>query len=85
MARKTFEILSFKLFVNQQLANPYCPVAEKIGWCTSLEWVLGETGTYKGFNYLIQDGVRPCLEDAEPAKCTNPEFTQWHSYMRFYY
>lgn len=85
MARKTFETLSFKLFVNKQLANPDCPVAEKIGWCNAIEFVLCETGAYSGFNYLIQDNVFPCLPDVGSADCNNPAFTTWHSYMRFYY
>lgn len=65
MNRKTFEVDTFKSWVNSQLAendhmdtnNLYCGKSHRLGLIAALENLLHETGNYRGFNYLEQRGV----------------------------
>ena len=52
--KKTFDVLTFKEYVNTQLTrtDEYATEAFKSGLCIALEEVLHRTGNYKGFNDL---------------------------------
>ena len=58
--RKTFDVQSFKDYVNECLANNNLPFAVKDGMLHALDHVLLSTGNYKGFRYLDSyDGNDP--------------------------
>lgn len=52
MPRKTFDVQSFKDYVNEFLENENIPFAVKDGMISALDHVLHSTGNYKGFRYL---------------------------------
>jgi len=62
MARKTktFDVMTFKTYVNQQLSrtDDYATESFKSGLCVTLEEVLHKTGNYNGFNdlYWLETG-----------------------------
>ena len=55
--RKTFDVETFKKFVNEQLARTDIDANEsfKEGFCCTIEKVLHQTGNYHGFQYLYWD------------------------------
>ena len=59
MARKTFDVLTFKNKVNGMLARSTCSAAEREVMSMLLTDVLHETGNYHGFRYLHVDEVPP--------------------------
>ena len=83
-SRKTFKVEDFKKHMNMLLASEL-DVLYKRAVADTLEQVLHETGNYKGFNYIILDGIRPCLDGKPAGDCTNPLFTARHEMMRRYY
>jgi len=53
MARKTFNVVEFKELVNSTLAStPEDAVQYRHGVIACLEFILHDTGNYKGFRYL---------------------------------
>jgi hypothetical protein len=67
--KKTFEVESFKEYVNNQLTrtDEYATDAFKSGLCLALEEVLHKTGNYKGFNdlYWNEIGFKEWLASGE--------------------
>ena len=62
MARKTktFDVVNFKNYVNQQLSrtDDYATESFKSGLCLAIEQVLHKTGNYNGYNdlYWLETG-----------------------------
>ena len=50
--RKTFNVDTFKKYVNDVLDNDNVPFEVKNGFAQALDHVLHETGNYNGFRYL---------------------------------
>jgi len=55
--RKTVNVDELKRMTNQILAVSTVEPAMRKGWQASLEWVLHETGNYRGFRYLSASEV----------------------------
>jgi hypothetical protein len=51
MARKTIDVESIKVWINEKLANDSYSDMEKYGMMNTLDHILNETGNYKGFGY----------------------------------
>ena len=82
--RKTFDVQQFKEFINKSLEFDYNDY-EKQAFITALEYVLSETGNYKGFSYVYKDSERPCLDDPKDGKVCNPAWTHSHELNRRYF
>ena len=52
MTRKTINVESIKVYINEKLANDYHSDDEKIGMSNLLYYILNETGNYKGYGHL---------------------------------
>lgn len=52
MARKTINVESIKVWINEKLASDAYSDMEKYGMMNTLDHILNETGNYKGFGYL---------------------------------
>lgn len=52
MPRKTVDIEAFKNITNEVLRVSTVDRELRRGWCAALEWVLHETGNYRGYRYL---------------------------------
>ncbi len=57
MPRKTVDVEAFKDMTNQILRNSTADRDLRRGWCGALEWILHETGNYRGYRYLTIDEV----------------------------
>ncbi len=57
MARKTIEINKYKDFANMVLASNFGSSESRQGIISSLEFILHEADSYKGFRYLLQEAV----------------------------
>src|SRR5215213_9829322 len=79
--RKTFDVVKFTDFVNQALLRDSLSEDVKDGLCHALEFVLHETGNYKGYNHRTADGkwVAPEVVRGE---IHDPTFQE---YRRCYY
>jgi hypothetical protein len=82
--RKTFDVQRFKDYINGSLKFDYND-SEKRAFIQMLEYVLEETGNYKGFRYVYTDNERPCLDDPIDGKVCNPNWTKRHELMRHYF
>lgn len=83
-SRKTFNVEAFKNHMNNVLSCEL-DVQYKQAVADTLDYVLHQTNNYKGFTYIIQDGIRPCIDGKVGADCVNPLFTPRHEYFRRYY
>jgi hypothetical protein len=52
MARKTFDVQEFRMYVNSVLSCDNVPSQVKEGFIGALDHVLHQSGNYRGFNYL---------------------------------
>jgi hypothetical protein len=84
MARKTFDVLHFKEYVNSKLVLDLSD-DEKYGLITALDHILHETGNYKGFGYVYKDDIRPCFPDKVGADACNPAWDKSRDVRRKYY
>jgi len=84
MARKTFDVLHFKDYVNSKLVLDTLSKDEKYGLITALEYSLHETGNYNGFGYIYKDDVRPCFPDKVGADACNPDWDMDRDMRRKY-
>jgi hypothetical protein len=57
MPRKTVDVEAFKAMTNQVLRVSTVSPDLRKGWMAALEWILHETGNYRGFRYLTVDEV----------------------------
>jgi hypothetical protein len=57
--KKTFDVLTFKEYVNNQLSrtDDYATESFKSGLCVALEEVLHRTGNYNGFSHLYWNEI----------------------------
>lgn len=55
--RKTVDVQQLINTTNQILRTSTCDAHLRKGWCAALEWVLHETGNYRGYRYLTADEV----------------------------
>lgn len=53
--RKTVNAEQLIEITNQMLKMSTCSQDIRKGWCAALEWVLHETGNYRGYRYLSVD------------------------------
>lgn len=66
MIRKTINVDLVRGKVNDLLSNSNILMEEKLGIITMIEYVLHETGNYKGFMYLeLNNGEAPRLGSDE--------------------
>ena len=84
MARKTFDVLHFKDYVNSKLVLDLSD-DEKTGLFIALEHVLHKTGNYKGFGYVYKDDIRPYFPDKVGAGAFNPAWDTSRDVRRKYY
>jgi hypothetical protein len=84
MARKTFDVLHFKDYVNSKLVLDTLSKDEKYGLIIALEYSLHETGNYNGFGYIYKDDVRPCFPDKVGADACNPDWDMDRDMRRKY-
>ena len=85
MARKTFYVSEFKDYVNSKLVLDTLSKDEKYGLITALDYLLHETGNYKGFGYVYKDDVRSCFPDKVGAEASNPAWDMSRDVRRKYY
>jgi len=85
MSRKTFNVSEFKDYVNSKLVLDYLSNDEKYGLIAALDYVLSETGNYKGFGCVYKDDVRPCIEGKVGAEASNPAWDRSRDMRRKYY
>ena len=69
--RKTFDVESFKKFVNEQLerTDDHATIGNfKSGLCIALERVLHDTGNYQGYNilYWLEKGCDEWEKNGKP-------------------
>jgi hypothetical protein len=96
--RKTFDVDSFKNYVNEQLKrnDGFATEDFKAGLCTALEHVLHNANTYQGYNdlYWLEQGASDWVVDGkteiwEEKKLYiyGPAESKYHGslYSRFYY
>lgn len=57
MPRKTVDVEALKTMTNDILRASTVDRELRRGWCAALEWVLHETGNYRGYRYLTIDEV----------------------------
>jgi len=84
MARKTFDVLHFKNYVNSKLVLDTLSRDEKYGLIIALEYALHETGNYNGFGYIFKDDVRPCFPDKVGADACNSDWDMARDVRRRY-
>lgn len=85
MARKTFNVSDLKDYVNSKLVLVNISDDEKYGLINTLDYILHETGNYKGFGYVFKDDVRPCIEGKVGADACNPAWDTSRDMRRKYY
>jgi len=58
-SKKTFDVETFKTYVNTQLSrtDEYATESFKSGLCIALQEVLHRTGNYSGYNYLYWNEI----------------------------
>lgn len=57
MGRKTFNVDTFKDQINKVLAASVVSADRREGMIVALEYVLHETGNYRGYRYLLSSEV----------------------------
>ena len=83
--RKTFNVDDFRKYINTRLLSDHLSPDLKHGLAGALDYVLHETGNYKGFRYIYADDQRPCLTEPIDGDVSNPAWTAEHEMRREYF
>jgi hypothetical protein len=89
-SKKTFNVVDFVLYINEQLAGNDIDQSAKEALCRSVEHVLHKSNNYHGYQYLYWDkqGFTEWLAAGKPEGPEKDKFMYGPSmnrYDRFYY